>query len=123
MWKSSCLLGIGLVAMGCVGGEADEQRAAGGTDEVPADVAPPVEADGTPARTAGWASLDLVPYVPSKAAALVTSPVASVPLEQRPRDELAEALRPVVSRPDGLFMARYPNWTAADAYLRQTKTF
>ena len=122
MLKSSCLLGIGLVAMGCVGDEPG-QRAVEGADEAPADVAPPVEAEATPARTAGWASLDLVPYVPSKAAATVTSPVASMPLEQRSREELAEALRPVVSRPDGLFMARYPNWSAADAYLRETKTF
>src|SRR5689334_12436010 len=122
MLKSVCLVGIGLVAMGCVGGAPDE-RAAGPADEAPADVAPPVEAEATPARTAGWASLDLVPYVPSKAASAVTSPVASMPLEQRSREELAEALRPVVSRPDGLFMARYPNWTAADAYLRETKTF
>jgi V8-like Glu-specific endopeptidase len=121
MLKGSFILGVGLVAMGCVRGEPDELVvAAPDNGEQATDVAAAPDVS-PPERKAGWAVLDLVPYAPSEQTAIALGPVPSAPLELRSREELAEALRPVVSRPDGLFMTREPNWVAADSYHRQVK--
>jgi hypothetical protein len=75
MLKCSFVLSVGVIAMGCAGGEP-EQRAATGD---PGDIAPSADGEAPPQRTAGWASLDLVPYVPPKAARSSSRPTRSRP--------------------------------------------
>ena len=123
MLKASFVVSVGLVATSCVGGEPDELVAAAPDNGEQANDVVAAPEVSPPERKAGWAALDLVPYVPPAQTAIALGPVPSVPLELRSREELAEALRPVVSRPDGLFMTREPNWVAADSYHRQAKGF
>jgi V8-like Glu-specific endopeptidase len=98
--------GLSLLVAACVGGDVDDD---GG--EAPPPIADPVVA----ARTAGWADLDVIPYEPGAAASEARPRAAGLAPDGPSREELAEALRPVLLRPDGLFMAREPNWAAADA--------
>ncbi|MBZ0233643.1 MAG: hypothetical protein K8M05_15055 [Deltaproteobacteria bacterium] len=79
---------------------------------------PPEELGGEEAleRAAAGGNLDLVPYDLAPRAA---KRAAALPLEQRSREELAEALRPVVFDRDGkVYTTREPNWEAADTVPR-----
>lgn len=101
------LLSLGLATAACVGDEPSE----------PVEMPPATEAPAAN-RTSGWTDLDVVPYEPS--AQPSTRRLADVdrPLAARTREELAEALRPVILRGDGkLYIASEPNWAAADALV------
>lgn len=91
MIKEWVFVGLGLITAACVGDRED---------------APPEPV--AEARRGGWADLDVVPYV---AEARVWSEVPS-------REELADAMRPVVFGPEGGFVMREPHWAAADAAPR-----
>ena len=97
-------LGLGLLTAACLGGEEDAP--------------PPSPEPSVPARTAGWTNLDVIPYEPVAQAAGAQPRSAERPLEELSREELAGALRPVLIKPDGLYVMRGPHWAAADAVHR-----
>jgi V8-like Glu-specific endopeptidase len=101
--RCALVVSVGLTAAACVGEEGEEPEAA-----------PPSSGAAAPARTEGWTDLDVVPYEAGMLAASAADG-SQRPLEMRSREELAEALRPVLFRDDGVFVMREPNWAAADA--------
>lgn len=106
------LMACGMLLAGVVACHDDPTVDASGVDEAvdPASGAAPAEV-----RKPGWSDLDLIDYVPPPAAKLGTEEREGTPLT---REELAEALRPVLSTPLGTKMAREPNWSGADAVLK-----
>ena len=93
---------LGFVMTACMGDGGDEP-------------VPPSSGATAPARGAGWADLDVVPCERGAVTTAAPEGAAMRPLEARSREELAQALRPVLLRDDGVFVMREPNWAAADA--------
>ncbi|HEY6179079.1 MAG TPA: hypothetical protein VIX73_31715 [Kofleriaceae bacterium] len=110
MRMESLILCLSLGVVACVSEVPGDTGGAGEATDVAALSASSADA---PKRTAGWANIDAVPY--SKDAVKLGAAGAGAALSL---EELAEALRPVMSTPSGTMIAREPNWDAASAAQR-----
>lgn len=103
--KNVAIASLGLwITGGCLGATDDEL-----------ETSPPAEQAGVPERTGGWADIDTVPYAIPES---VGTRRAERAMGELSREELADALRPVLMTRDGTRIAREPNWAAADAIRR-----
>lgn len=108
--RTAFLLCLGLLCACQADPAGDPLDAEEASDEGQSPATAPAEA-----RRSGWADLDMVDYQPEPQTRLGTAEREGTPLT---RDDLAQALRPVLSTPLGAKIARQPAWGAADAVLR-----